>query len=123
MASHNDLGKEAEEMAVRYLSDKGHEILERNFRFQKLELDIISRIGDLLVITEVKARSETDLIKPYQAVGISKKRRVLQAADHYAVENEVENEIRFDIISITKKKEGRFDIEHIEDAFEAFSIE
>lgn len=122
MASHNDFGKAAEEMAVKYLSEKGHAIIERNYRFHKAELDIISEIGDLLVITEVKARSDAHFMEPYEAVNIKKKRLLLQAANHYVTEKELEKEVRFDIISMVKKEDGSFEILHIEEAFEAFTV-
>ena len=41
MAAHNDLGKWGEEMAARYLMDNGYAILERDWRYQRRDLDII----------------------------------------------------------------------------------
>lgn len=57
MADHNDFGKMAEDMAADYLQKNGYTIVARNFRFQKAEIDIIAEKDDLIIITEVKARS------------------------------------------------------------------
>ena len=56
MAKHNELGKKGEEIAAQYLSEKGYEILERNWRNRHKEIDIIAKDGNELVIVEVKTR-------------------------------------------------------------------
>ena len=57
MAKHNELGKDAEEMAVRWLMKQGFEILHRNWRYSHYEIDIIARREGKLHIVEVKART------------------------------------------------------------------
>jgi len=57
MADHNDLGKLAEDLAVQFLQENGYKILVRNFRYQKAEIDIIAEKDNLIIVTEVKARS------------------------------------------------------------------
>ena len=52
--NHNELGKWGEEYAANYLEKKGYELLERNWFFNKAELDIIARKDDQLVVVEVK---------------------------------------------------------------------
>ena len=54
MASHNELGKEAEQMAVNYLTQKGYTILHCNWRHSRYEIDIIAMKDKLLRIIEVK---------------------------------------------------------------------
>ena len=56
MAEHNDLGKEGEDEAVRYLTEKGYCILHRNWRRGRNELDIIATKDGQLVFVEVKTR-------------------------------------------------------------------
>ena len=70
MAKHNDLGKMGEDLAVQYLTDKGYEILERNWRNKHKEIDIIAKDGETLVIVEVKTRQSDDHGEPDLAVTI-----------------------------------------------------
>ncbi|MET0945038.1 MAG: YraN family protein, partial [Flavobacterium sp.] len=60
MAEHNELGKEGEKLAAKYLQENGYEILDRNWTFQKAEIDIIAQKDNYLAIVEVKTRSSLD---------------------------------------------------------------
>jgi len=60
MAEHNKLGRKGEEAAARHLTSNGHQLLERNWRFQGYEIDIISLHGEYIVFTEVKTRASTE---------------------------------------------------------------
>lgn len=117
MAKHYTFGKEAEKQAAKYLENKGYEILERNWRFHKLEIDLIAldSKSDEIVIVEVKARIDP-MVDPMDSITKKKMRNLVTAADQYLTENDIEQECRFDIIIIEKKKDKWF-IEHIEDAF------
>lgn len=70
MASHNELGKLGEELAVEFLQKNAYEILDQNWRYKKAEVDIIARKGETLAIVEVKTRSTDafgdpqDFVKP-----------------------------------------------------------
>ena len=57
MAFHNLLGEEGEKIAVRYLKSKGYIVYQTNWRFGKLEIDIIAEDGQELVFIEVKTNS------------------------------------------------------------------
>ncbi len=116
MAKHNILGNAGEDAAIEYLLKKGYRILARNKRYGYLEIDIIAEYKDILVFVEVKSRSGTYFEQPFQAVNFKKQKRIIKAANIYIEENEIELEARFDIISIVKKND-KFRIEHIEDAF------
>ncbi len=121
MAEHNLFGKEAENRATQFLKDKGYEILERNWKFRKAEIDIIATDPktDEIVIAEVKSRHENPLIEPELAVDKKKRALLVGAADQYIVSNEIESDCRFDIITLEKIK-GDWLINHLEDAFTAF---
>lgn len=121
MAEHNLFGKEAENRAIQFLKDKGYEILERNWKFRKAEIDIIATDPktDEIVIAEVKSRHENPLIEPELAVDKKKRALLVGAADQYIVSNEIESDCRFDIITLEKIK-GDWLIIHLEDAFTAF---
>ncbi|MEY8758222.1 YraN family protein [Chryseobacterium tongliaoense] len=120
MATHNDFGKKAEDAAAEYLQKNGYKILIRNFRFQKAEIDIIAEKDNLIIITEVKARSTDAFILPQEAVTKSKIKLIVSAANHYLEEFNKNSEVRFDIISVLPDPKGNLTIEHIIDAFEAF---
>ena len=112
----NDLGKIGEEMAVENLVSKGYKILHRNWRFKHKEIDIVAMHDEYLVIVEVKARSEDFYEEPWQAVTNQKIRFLADATEAYIEKYNIENEIRFDIVSIVFKKD-KPEIELIEDAF------
>ena len=57
MAHHNELGKKGEDMAVAYLMRHGYQILARNFRFEKAEVDILAQKDNILAAIEVKTRA------------------------------------------------------------------
>ena len=56
MAQHNELGKKSEQLAVDYLLENNYQIIERNYRFDKAEVDIIASLNDILANIEVKTR-------------------------------------------------------------------
>ena len=116
MAEHNDFGKLGEELAVDYLTGKGYEILERNWRNIHKEIDIIAKDGKFLVIVEVKTRQTDEYGEPDIAVTRKKQRMLIAAANAYITRKGLDMETRFDIISIVFR-DGEPVIEHIEDAF------
>lgn len=116
MASHNELGKLGEELAVEFLKKEGYEILNTNWTFQKAEIDIIARKENTLAIVEVKTRSSLDFGLPQDFVKPKKIQLLVKAVDQYVIERNLDIDVRFDIIAI--HKEGKsFAIEHIIDAF------
>lgn len=113
---HLALGVEGENLAVRHLEEDGYEIVERNYRWKKGELDIVCRKDGLLVIVEVKTRNSSALGQPYLAVSLAKQRQIIHVANQYVRERQVKEEVRFDIFSIVLN-ERRIEMEHIRDAF------
>ncbi|MGB4204655.1 MAG: YraN family protein [Bacteroidales bacterium] len=116
MAEHNKLGKSGEQIAVEYLQKKGYKILETNWHAGKFEIDIIASISNQIIIAEVKTRTSTFLMEPEAAVNKEKQRMLAKAADIYVQRNEIDKEVRFDIISVVIVRD-EFRIKHIEDAF------
>lgn len=121
MAQHNEFGKEAEFRAAKFLEKKNYEILKRNWRFLKAEIDIIAKdlTTNQIVIVEVKARKANPLVEPELAVTKAKRKLLVQAADHFIISNEINLETRFDIIGIYKS-DSAWIINHIENAFLCF---
>lgn len=120
MADHNELGKQAEDLAADYLIKNGYRILVRNFRYQKAEIDIISEKDNVIIVTEVKARSTDFFILPQEAVTKGKIKLIVTAANHFIEKFNRDQEVRFDIISVLPDQKGNLEIEHIPDAFQAF---
>lgn len=123
MAEHNELGKKGEELAVEYLQQNGYEILERNWIFQKAEIDIIAQKNNVLAVIEVKTRSSLDFGSPQDFVKPKKIQLLIKAVNAYINYREKDFddklEIRFDIVAIHKNGET-FAIEHLTDAFYHF---
>ena len=119
MAEHNELGKLGEELAVEFLQKNGYKILETNWTFQKAEIDIIAKKENILAIVEVKTRSSLDFGLPQDAVKPKKIQLLVKAVNEYVVSNDLEIDVRFDIIALHKDGK-KFVIEHLEDAFYYF---
>lgn len=119
MAEHNDLGKLGEELAVEFLLKNGYTILETNWTFQKAEIDIIAKKGNVLAVIEVKTRSSIDFGLPQDFVKPKKIQLLVKAVNEYVISNDFDVEVRFDIIAI-HKEEKQFKMEHLEDAFYHF---
>jgi putative endonuclease len=119
MAEHNKLGKLGEELAVAFLKENGYKIVETNFVFQKAEIDIIAQKDNLIVVVEVKTRSSLDFGLPQDFVTPKKIQLLVKAVDAYIISNDLDGDIRFDIIAIFNN-ENKFEVEHITDAFYHF---
>ena len=120
MAEHNDFGNLAENLAADFLIQNNYKILIRNFRYQRAEVDIIAEFEDLIVVIEVKARSYNALIEPQEAVTKKKIKAILLCSDFFMKENQIDKEVRFDIITVVPNESGKLEINHIEDAFQSF---
>jgi putative endonuclease len=117
LAEHNLLGSRGEDIAAGFLSDNSFEILERNWRCGRLEVDIIARLNDMLVIAEVKTRIGKFIEFPQESVDIRRQKRLIRAANAYIYQSNLNFEIRFDIITIVFDDKINYRITHIENAF------
>lgn len=120
MAEHNDFGNLAEDLAVEYLEKKNYRIIARNFRYQKAEIDIVAEFDDLIVVTEVKARSYNTLIEPQEAVTKKKIKSIVMCTDFFMQDRTIDQEVRFDIITVLPDEKGVLQLTHIQDAFQSF---
>lgn len=119
MAQHNQLGNKGEQLAVDFLLKNGYQIIERNYRFDKAEVDIIAKKADTLAIIEVKTRSTADFGNPQDFVKPKQIQRLVKAVDEYVTSNNLDVEVRFDIIAIIKIGK-HYNLEHLENAFYHF---
>ncbi len=110
-------GERGEAEATRFLENKGHCVLERNYRSGRGEIDIITRDGDTLVFVEVKSGSSTAFGDPEDRVTDRKRRQIGKVAAAYLSEREPgEIDCRFDVVSVVRSG-GRTEIRHFENAF------
>ena len=100
--SYQALGRRGEDLAHRYLQERGYTVVARNFRLPggKGELDIVARDGAALVFVEVKSRATAEFGAPERAVGADKRRLLRAAAQHYLRRSNLECPVRFDIVSV-----------------------
>ncbi|MGQ0739558.1 MAG: YraN family protein [Bacteroidota bacterium] len=117
MASHNELGKEGEEMAARWLVQHGYTLLHRNWRRSYHEIDIIATKGKFLHFVEVKTRYHSPFGHPEDSVTKKKFKNLQKAADEYLFRNPGHKWIQYDVISITIHKNGEAEYFLIEDVF------
>ena len=114
--TQQELGIFGENLAVSHIVNKGYTILQRNYKFNRKEIDIIATHNNQLVIIEVKARQTAEIGEPWRAVTRAKQKQIIAVANHYLITNQLDCETRFDIISIVHNS-YRTNIEHLEDAF------
>ena len=86
MATQQEIGEKAEQLAQEYLLRLGYKILNTNYQYGHLELDIVAKDGEELVIVEVKGRSGLRYEHPSEAVTNSKIKRIVDAAEGYIQE-------------------------------------
>ena len=114
MGDHNDTGTMGEELAADFLKRNGYEVLSRNFRYRRCEIDIVARRGDWLLFIEVKTRSNVGYGKPEEFVHALQSARIMEAAEEYILSINWQGNIRFDIISVVMG--ARTEIIHFKDA-------
>ena len=113
-------GKIGENSAEKFLLNKGYETLKRNYHSRYGEIDIISRIDNYLVFTEVKARSFKTIAQPKEWVDYKKQEKIVKTAACFLEENELDLQPRFDVIEVFISSSGEAKrINHIENAFDS----
>jgi putative endonuclease len=120
MAEHNDFGTLAEELAADFLVENGYKILQKNFRYQRAEIDIIAEFQNQIIVVEVKARGTDIFMAPEEAVSKTKIKLLVLAADQYLKHHNINQEVRFDIITVLPDNSGKLEIKHLQDAFQSF---
>lgn len=109
-------GKEGEDMAARFLMDKGYEIIARNYRYRRSEIDLIVKKDNWLIFVEVKLRSSDQYGYPEDFVDYKKAKNIIDGAEQYTFDNNWQGNVRYDIVSIRLLKD-KTEIIQIEDAF------
>ena len=108
------VGQYGEQVAAQYLRDAGYAILERNWRCELGEIDIVARDGDALVICEVKTRRGTAFGSPLEAVTYHKLRRLRRLAGRWLYEHQLRPaEVRIDVVGVVRPPRGEVVVEHV----------
>lgn len=118
------MGDRGEQLAAEYLEAKGYTVLERNYRFEKAEVDLVCFVpsaqglpGGEIVFVEVKTRAGTGFGAPEDAVTPTKQRLIAKAAEAFLYEYRLEGaRCRFDVVAVQILGDHH-EVEHYEDAF------
>ena len=113
------IGDAGEAAARKYLEQHGYHIRHINWRYGHYELDIVAEHDHMLIIVEVKTRDHQRLIDPEEAIDKAKIRRTVAAADAYIRTFDLDLPVQFDILSLIKRDDDSYHVEHLEDAFYA----
>ena len=114
MRTTQALGRYGEDLAARTLHNAGMVVLERNWRCELGEIDIVAREGTTLVVCEVKTRSSTAYGAPIHAVTPRKAARLRRLAVAWLAEHPVHPAvIRIDVVGILRPAHGETVVEHL----------
>lgn len=111
-----ELGETGEQIAARYLEEQGCVILERHYRKDHKEVDIIALDHGELAVIEVKTRTNEDYFTAEQAVDHRKRQNIIRVANNYVRRTRRTEPLRFDIIAIVGSG-ATAEIRHTKDAF------
>jgi putative endonuclease len=107
-------GAKGETLAAEFLQQNGFEVIARNYRFRKAEIDLIVKKDDWVIFVEVKTRSSSVFGEPEDFVDDYQAERIMEAAEEWVYANHWHGHIRFDIVAV--KLGSEIKIEHFEDA-------
>ncbi|MCF6460560.1 YraN family protein [Clostridium sp. Cult3] len=116
MTNNIHKGFQGENIAIKYLISNGYNILDRNYRTNIGEIDIIAIKSNILTFIEVKTRTSVDYGYPYEAVNFRKQDKIIKTSFVYIKQkNLFDYQVRYDIIEVFLSKKSK--INHIENAF------
>lgn len=118
MPSQRELGILGERLAARYLERLGYEVVDRNYRFGRREIDLIVRRGDVVAFVEVKTRAGDGYGHPLEAITALKRREVERVAIRWQYRNgQPSQQFRFDAVGVLIRRGGAPVVEHIPNAW------
>lgn len=114
MAAKDTVGRYGEDVAARHLSEEGYVVLQRNWRCELGEIDIVARDGDCLVVCEVKTRRSLACGHPAEAVTARKAARLRRLAARWLSESGLHPpEVRIDVVAVVRPSRGPAQVEHL----------
>lgn len=119
MKAKDALGRQGEDVAASYLADQGFTVVERNWRCEHGELDVIAVDGRDTVFVEVKTRSSTAFGHPFEAITDAKLARLRRLASAWceAQAGARPGVIRIDVVSVLIRDGGLPLVEHLRGVF------
>lgn len=108
------LGRYGEDLAARYLGERGMQVLDRNWRCEHGEIDLVALDGDCLVVCEVKTRRSTAFGEPVEAVTWRKAARLRRLASAWLADHELRPDgVRIDVVGILRPDAGPASLRHV----------
>jgi putative endonuclease len=110
-----ELGAYGEAYAARHLTDQGMVLLDRNWRCDQGEIDLVLRDGRVLVVCEVKTRSSTAFGSPLEGVTEQKAARLRRLAARWLAAHQVHpDDVRLDLVGVLVRPGGPPQVEHVQ---------
>jgi putative endonuclease len=108
------LGAYGEDVAARHLIERGMTVLDRNWRCDEGEIDLVLRDGDALVVCEVKTRTSLSAGTPHEAITDAKLDRLKRLGERWARARGVcPPEIRIDLVAVLRPRKGAAIVDHV----------
>ena len=113
-ARHLALGAYGERLAARHLTEQGLVVLDRNWRCDAGEIDLVLRDGPVLVVCEVKTRTSDACGTPHEAVTPDKVARLRRLAARWMTEHDVHpDDVRLDLVAVLRPRRGASLVDHV----------
>ena len=113
-AARQALGAYGESVAARHLVEQGLVVLERNWRCDAGEIDLVLRDGATLVVCEVKTRSSNHAGTPHEAITDAKLDRLKRLGERWAAERGLRPDgIRIDLVAVLRPRRGPAVVDHV----------
>ncbi len=115
---NKEIGNIGERIAEKYLKNLGYIIVERNYKTDIGEIDIIANDGNYLVFVEVKAKNSLEFGFPSEEVDVRKQRKICMVAAQYIKRNMFfDSAVRFDVVEVYLNTR---EVNHIVNAFDSY---
>ena len=112
-----DLGRRGEDLAASLLTAKGYDILDRNWRCETGELDLVARDGPCLTFVEVRTRRGRTMGSPEESITPAKQARLISLGDAYVQAHDWAGDWRIDVVAVEMDQHGRLlRVDHYENA-------
>ena len=111
---NRSVGEYGERLAARRLVEDGMVLVDRNWRCDAGEIDLVLRDGPVLVVCEVKTRSSLSFGAPQEAVTPAKLARLRRLAASWMAAHDVHpHEVRIDMVAVLRPRRGVSQVDHV----------